>query len=155
MAFLRAADAIDMAMGIEQSGETFYRAVAQKTESASIRALFTDLADQEVKHYQVFSRLSRAVQDHPWMTDDQWDEYQAYLEATVSSALFEGPDKALSAAEHVEDESQAIGMAMAFEKETMLFFYGLQEVVPEADHDLVERIIAEERRHLRRLAAMR
>jgi rubrerythrin len=143
-----------MAMGIEQSGEAFYRAVAGKALSAEMRALFTDLAEQEVKHYQVFAKFAQSVRNQPLMLAEEWDEYQGYLEATVQSALFEGPDKALTAAEGVKDEREAVGMAMGFEKETMLFFHDLRDMVPERDHELIERIIAEERRHLRRLAGM-
>ncbi len=47
MAFLQAADAIELAMGIEKNGEAFYRAVAQKAGSAPVHALFEDLAEQE------------------------------------------------------------------------------------------------------------
>ena len=42
MAFLQAADAVEMAMGIEKNGEAFYRAAARKAQSAPIRVLFED-----------------------------------------------------------------------------------------------------------------
>jgi rubrerythrin len=88
------------------------------------------------------------------MTTEEWDEYQAYLEATVQSALFEGPDRALVAAEEAKDEGEAVRMAMGFEKETMLFFYNLRDIVSDADQQIIDRIIAEEKAHLRRLAGM-
>jgi hypothetical protein len=88
------------------------------------------------------------------MTDEEWDRYQRYLEATVDSTFFEGSDKALSVAEDVEQEQEAIGMAMRFEKETMLFFYDLLDVVPMAGRDVIEKVIAEEKKHVRRLARM-
>ena len=88
------------------------------------------------------------------MLAEEWDQYTAYLQATVRSALFEGPDKALAAAESVQDEREAVGMAMGFEKETMLFFHDLRDMASEKDHDVITRIIAEEKKHLRRLADM-
>lgn len=154
MAFLKAADALEMAMGIETAGETFYRAVAQKAQTLPIRVLFEDLAEQEVNHYKVFSNLSKSVRDKLLMSAEEWDQYQGYLEATVQSSLFEGPDKALAAAEEVTDEKEAVRMAMRFEKETMLFFFNLRDIVTGANQDLVTRIIDEERKHVRRLAAM-
>ena len=113
-----------------------------------------DLAEQEVRHYKVFAKLSKAVRSKPLMTADEWDEYQGYLEATVQSALFQGPDVALAAAEGVTDEKEAVRMAMGFEKETMLFFYNLRDIVPDADQKMIDRIIDEEKAHLRRLAGI-
>lgn len=154
MALLKAADVVELAMGLEQSGETFYRAVARKANSPDVQALLVDLADQEVKHYHVFARLAASVRNRPLMLPEEWDEYLQYLQATVHSALFEGPDKALAAAERVQDEKEALGMAMGFEKETMLFFHDLRDLASEADQEVIAQIIAEERKHLQRLAGM-
>jgi rubrerythrin len=151
---MKTADITELAMELEKSGEAFYRAVAEKADSQAVRDLFVDLADQEVMHYKVFKKLAQSIQDQPFMTDEEWDRYQRYLESTVDSAFFEGPDKALSAAESVEDEQEAIGMAMRFEKETMLFFYDLRDVIPATGQDAIEKVIAEEKKHVRRLAGL-
>jgi len=45
-------------------------------------------------------------------------------------------------------------MAIRFEKETMLFFHDLYDVVPEADKETIGKVIDEEKRHVRRLARM-
>lgn len=154
MPLLKAADIVEMAMGLEKSGEAFYRAVAQKAMSERVQALFDDLAEQEVLHYETFSRLSSTIRNKPLMLDEEWEEYLMYMQATVRSALFEGPDKALAAAEQVRDENEAVAMAMSFEKETMLFFHDLRDMVSESEHAVITRIIEEEKRHLRRLAGM-
>jgi len=154
LALLQAADIVDLAMQLEQSGEAFYRAVAKESKSPQIRSLFEDLADQEVKHYAVFAKLAQTVRDNPLMTDEEWAQYVEYLNATVQSAFFEGPDKALAAAEELTDEKEAVRMAMGFEKETLLFFYDLRDTVSAADRTLVEKVVAEEKSHIRRLAGM-
>jgi rubrerythrin len=43
-------------------------------------------------------------------------------------------------------------MALGFEKDTLLFFYDLREMVSEAEQKAVTGIIREEKTHLRRLA---
>jgi rubrerythrin len=154
MAFFEAADALELAMGIEKNGEAFYRAVLKKTEVAEIRALFEDLAEQEVKHFAVFQKLAKAFQGRPLMGAAEWDEYQKYLQATVQSSLFEGPERALAAADEAQDEKEAIKMAIGFEKETLLFFYNLRDLVTDRDQETIDRIIAEEKSHVRRLAGM-
>ena len=94
------------------------------------------------------------LQDNPLMTDEEWDQYVQYLSATVQSAFFEGPAKALAAAEEVTDEKDAVRMAMGFEKETLLFFYDLRDTVPAADRTFINEVVAQEKTHIRRLAEM-
>jgi rubrerythrin len=154
MALFKAADIVELAMQVEKSGEAFYRAVAGKAQSTESRELFEYLADQEVNHYKVFQRFSQSVQENPFMTDEEWDMYMDYLNGTVQSAFFEGPDKALALAETVTEEQQAINMAIGFEKETLLFFYDLRDRIPDRDRSYVDRIVEEEKRHIRRLAGM-
>jgi rubrerythrin len=154
MAIFKATDVIEMALEIEKSGEVFYRAVAQKSKSPQVQALFEDLAEQEVHHYAAFEKLSKTEWDRSLMPKVEWDQYLMYLQATVQSAFFEGQDKALALAEQVSDEKEALRMAIGFEKETMLFFHDLLDMVSDADQKTVKRIIDEEKSHLRRLAAM-
>ena len=153
MALFQAADIVELAMQVEQSGEAFYRAVAAKVEGQEARDLFEYLAGQEVVHYQVFQRLSQSIHEAPFMTDEEWDLYMDYLNGTVQSAFFEGADKALALANTVTDTQQAINMAIGFEKETLLFFYDLRERIPEKDRPVVEKIVDEEKRHIRRLVS--
>jgi len=153
MALFQAADIVELAMQVEQSGEAFYRAVAAKLEGQEARELFEYLAGQEVIHYQIFQRLSQSVHEAPFMTGEEWNLYMDYLNGTVQSAFFEGADKALALAETVTDARHAIHMAVGFEKETLLFFYDLRERIPTQDRPLVEKIVDEEKRHIRRLVS--
>jgi len=154
MAFLEAADVVDLAMQLEQNGEAFYRAAATKAASPKIRSLFEDLAEQEVQHYEVFAKMRQGARHKALMSDDEWEWYLSYLNNTVDSALFRGPDKALAAAHDVTDEKEAIRLAIGFEKETLLFFYDLRELLSVADQTFVTEIVNQEKGHIRRLAGM-
>jgi rubrerythrin len=151
---LQATDMFELAMQVERSGEAFYRAAAEKVGSHRVRDLFEDLALQEVKHYQFFRSQFESIRGRPLLTAEQWHEYQGYLGATVHSAFFEGPDKALALAGSVHDHREAIRMAIDFEKETLLFFYDLHDIVPNSGKRAVREIVEEERSHIRRLAGM-
>ena len=154
MAIFRATDIVEMALEIEKGGEIFYRTVAQKAKSTEVQALFEDLARQEVLHYAAFEKLSQVSWDRSLMPVDQWDQYLVYLQATVQSAFFQGQDKALSLAQQVTGEEEALRMAIGFEKETILFFHDLRDMVSDADKKIIKRIIDEEKLHLQRLAEM-
>jgi rubrerythrin len=155
MAIFQATDIVEMALELEKSGEVFYRRAAEKVDSDQVRTLFQELADEEQDHYAAFQKLSSATSwDQASVPEMEWDQYMNYLQATIQSAFFEGSEKALALAEEVSDSREALQMAMGFEKETMLFFHDLHDKVSGPDKEIVESIIAEEKKHLHRLANM-
>jgi len=141
-------------MAIEKNGEVFYNAAAAKSDDAEVKMLFEDLAAQEQTHYKVFQKMLGGVGSAPELPAEEYDQYQAYMLAALDNALFAGEDKALALAEKATDRETALRAALGFEKDTMLFFYDLREMVGEADKEAVSRVIGEERKHVRRLASL-
>jgi len=154
MAVFQAGQALEMAMGMEVNGEAFYRAVSEKTDDEALRGLFQELASQERAHYKVFERMAQGVEEAPHMGEQAVEEYEVYVEVALDQAVFRGEDKALRLAERAEDRETALRAAMGLEKDTMLFYYDLREMVDEADREVITDIIREERQHLARLAKM-
>ena len=152
MGIFSAAEAFEMAMQIEQNGEVFYKAVAARATDPSVKTLFQELAAQEQKHYLVFQKMAGTVSGAASPQAPERDEYQAYLQAALDNALFAGPDKALAMAEQARDRQTALRAAIGFEKDTLLFFYDLREMVSVAEQEAITGIIREEKMHLRRLA---
>lgn len=154
MAVLTAAEALRWALEIEKNGEVFYNNVAAKSADPEVKALFEDLAAQERGHYQVFQKMLERVKPDPDLSTVEYDEYQTYLQVALDSALFAGPDKGLTLAKQAQDLETALRAAMSFEKDTLLFFYDLREMVSETQQGTISDIITEEKTHLRRLAKM-
>ena len=155
MAVLTAAEALKWALEIEKNGEAFYNTVAAKSADPEVKALFEDLAAQERGHYQVFQKMLEEVKPEPDLSNVEYDEYQTYLQVALDSALFAGPDKGLTLAKQAQDRETALRAAMGFEKDTLLFFYDLREMmVSEAERGAISDVILEEKSHLRRLAKM-
>ena len=151
MPVFEATDVIEMSLELEKSGEVFYRSVASKAPTGAVSTLFNSLADAELQHYAAFEALSKTIWNSPPMLPEEWTQYMLYLQSTIQSVFFQGSDKALALAEQVTDEKEALKMAMAFEKETLLFFYDLRDMVSESNRTVVGRIIQEEKTHLREL----
>jgi rubrerythrin len=154
MAVLTVAEALEMAMEIEENGETFYNKAAAQSTDTEIKTLFETLAAEERGHYHVFQKMRKELKSVPEPLAEKYDEYQAYLQVELNNALFAGPDKALELAKQAQDRSTALRAEMGFEKDTMLFFYDLREMVREADRETISNVIREEKKHLRRLAKM-
>lgn len=154
MAVFTAAEALNAALRIEQNGEAFYTAAAGKAKDPQVKGLLQELAGWERQHYKTFQELAEQVGEPPALAAPEWEEYNQYLQATLDSALFSGPDKALALAEELENETQAMRMALGFEKDSLLFYYDLREIVPQAQREVVSDIIREEKSHAMRLASM-
>jgi len=151
MPVFEANDVIEMSLELEKSGEAFYRSVSGKVSNEAVSALFDRLADAELEHYAAFEALSKTIWDSPPMLPEEWLQYMLYLQSTIQSVFFLGADKALALAEQVTEEKEALQMAMNFEKETLLFFYDLRDMVSDSNRSVVSRIIQEEKTHLREL----
>ena len=156
MALFTAAEALEIAMEIEKNGEVFYSAVAAGMTDPTLKEIFQELAAQEQRHYQVFQKMAGTVGGaaSPAAPDAERDEYRTYLQATLDNALFAGPDKALALAGQARDRQAALRVAIGFEKDTLLFFYDLRDMVSEAEQKAINGIIQEEKLHLHRLAKL-
>ncbi len=154
MAVFTAVEALNMALQIEKNGEAFYEAAARKVQDGEIRAVMEDLAVQERRHYKAFQKLADRVGEPPTLSAPEWEEYDEYVQIALENALFAGPDKALAMADQVQTAEDALRMALGFEKDTLIFFYDLREMMPADEQDIVTQIIGEEKAHVRRLARL-
>ncbi len=153
MALLTGDEIIEIAMDLEERGETFYTAAASKATTAEIKELFEELAIQEQYHRQTFQKMGRDLV-RSTLTDEQWVQFQAYAGVLLKQRVFEKPDSALGKAVVAQDERDALQAAIGFEEETLRFFRDLREVVRGSDQRAVDRIIGEEEQHVRRLSGM-
>ncbi|WP_243438708.1 ferritin-like domain-containing protein [Fundidesulfovibrio soli] len=151
--FFKAADVAKAAVEIEKKGEAFYRHMAEQTKDEELRDLFIHLAGEEHKHELIFSNLLTrlgSVELPAWSTTE---EYGEYIDALISShTLFDSHSEALMAG--AGDAESGVRVALSFEKDTLLFFVELKELVPDSEKDAVQRCVDEERLHIRKLRAM-
>lgn len=155
MAVFEAAHALEMAMRIEDNGEAFYEAIAEKSDDNGVAELFAELAARERAHYDIFKEMAEATGPPPTPSrEEEIGNYESFLQVALDRAVFAGPDKALRLAEQAEGREAALRAAMGFEKDTLLFYYDLRELVREADRDTISQIIAEEKQHLRQLVKL-
>ncbi len=144
---LSSAEIFDLAKAIEKGGQAYYQTVASSTASPELKELFAHLAAEELKHYRTFEKLAR---DYPQLEVDaeEWSQTSAYIRATSDSRFFVGEDKAISLARTVREPLKAIEIAIAFEKDTLLFFYELLNATPARGREAARAIIEEEKRHV-------
>lgn len=54
-------DIYTFAMQMEKDGETYYRELGEKSRNVGLKRIFTMLADEEVKHFEIIKKLREKV----------------------------------------------------------------------------------------------
>lgn len=133
-----------MALQTEIKGQDFYNAIADRFKNKKdLKDLFVKLALQEKKHEYSFGKLLEAVTEQE---PEGWEDAQNYFRAMVESEFFIGGGKALTAMEKVITESDAVNLALGFEKESILYYTGLKDFV--SDKATIDEVIKEETEHV-------
>jgi rubrerythrin len=153
--FYSPVEVIEMAVKTEESGQKFYTNTAKKTKPKQLSELFLFLAGEEEKHAKVFRGLYRTTKESPQSIPYNFDDVQRYLQAITDSKFFLGSDKALSYISKVKTSQALLDYALAFEKETMLFYLEIGNLMKDKDKKLVDKIVAQEKEHIRKLSAMK
>ncbi|GAF87330.1 unnamed protein product, partial [marine sediment metagenome] len=105
------------------------------------------------KHLKTFQNFYNTLKEKSEMTPYNWEEAKLYLEALVDSKFFSSPEKAINLAKEAKDELEVIYAAIDFEKDTLLFFYQILEMIK--SQELVKKIIEQEKKHILRLSTMK
>ena len=153
--FFSMREVIEMAIAMERSGQAFYQNASKLARENSLKELFQYLAEEEEKHLKTFQDFYNTLKEKPEITPYNWEEAKPYLEALVDSKFFSSPEKAINLAKEAKDELEVIYAAIDFEKDTLLFFYQILEMIKSQEQGLVKKIIEQEKKHIQRLSAMK
>ncbi len=149
-------EVIEMAVQTERGGKLYYETVAAASGDEKLKGLFGWLAEQEEHHIRVFEDIGRTMPARPEDLPYNWDEAVLYLKAITDSRYFLGsPDKALALARTAVTTDEALAHAIGFEKETLLFYLEIREMVKADARSAVEKLIAQEKDHVRQLTEIR
>ena len=145
---------INIAIGIEGRGIVFYDIMTRSTEDAATRDVFQYLVSMEREHVQIFqSMLTEA--DKYQVPETYAGEYAFYLQALVDSAVFSDDMVTSEMATQADSDIKALELAMSAEKDSILFYYEMKEIMPQRAQPVVNKIITEEKSHLRLLSELK
>jgi len=141
---------IEMAKKIEDNGAAFYRMAAEKTTESKAKTLFEDLAKMEDVHKMVFEDFKRFFPGEEWsrMNIDSDNQMITYLQEMADSVVF-NMKKTQKQIDEIRTIDDIFRFAIEREKESVLFYLGIRETVPEKlGKDKIGDIIAEEMKHV-------
>ena len=136
-----------MAERIERNGVDYYDRAAELTEDEGKKAKLRKLADMERSHEQIFAEM-RASQPEERASFDPDGEVGRYLGAIVDGKVFDyrsAPAADLAGKSLVDVYRKAIDL----EKDSIIFYLGIRELVPEKlGNAQMDDIIREEMGHI-------
>jgi len=152
--FFSGSELLEVAVGIERNGMAFYKALADKTGNRDVKGIYNHLAGEEKKHLDIFQGMSDSLgQAKP--PETYTDEYMLYLKSLVDSTVFTNVTEAQQKAEKTSNEVEALDTGIQAEKDSILFYTELQNLVRERDRKVVLNILDEEKKHLRQLSELK
>jgi len=146
---------IEMAVKTEETGYTFYNLASENATSDKLKDLFAYLAKEELKHKEAYLALTDAIGETAQGLPIDWEEMSLYVKAMTDSSFFLGGDKNINLATMSSNEKEAVDFAIGFEKDTLLFFYHLRDIVKETNRPVVDGIINEEKVHIQKLSEIK
>lgn len=139
-----------VAVRIEENGEKFYRKMSEKFQDPEVKQLFTLLANDEIAHKKFYQEVLLKIGDYkPY--ESYSGEYMAYLRSYADRVIFnqEAFEKQLK---EINDVESAIDFAIGAELKSIQYYHEIKELVPKENHQKVDRIIEEERKHFIKLS---
>ena len=144
---------IEMAVQIERNGYAFYHeATKRKDLDDKSREFLAFLRDQELNHEKTFLNLRDDADMQNLELTQDWEMVAAYLKSIVEGRIFNDTDSAIKKAAGATDLKGVLDNAIAFEKDTLLYFHAISDSIKNPKALLVlRRIINEEISHVLRL----
>lgn len=142
-------EVFEMARQIEINGAAFYREAAEAVDSEDHKNFLIELAKMEDDHEKTFENMQKELTagEQTLLVFDPEDENAVYLKALADTRVFFKKEKPGS------DMTQILKSAIQTEKDSIVFYLGMKEMVPEKyGKSRINDIIKEEMSHLKLLS---
>jgi len=146
---------VEIAIEIEKNGVTFYRILAESANMVRLRDLFAYLAEEEKRHITRFEEILESVGGYQISEAYYATQYMGYMKALADERVFRSDVSVAEVADRARTPREAIDIAIGFEKESILFLHEMGELVSGTDGKTIQKLLDEERDHLRQLSAIK
>ena len=148
-------EVIEIVIEIEKNGAAFYGALAKSEDIDRLRELYIYLSREERQHIIRFQEILASVGGYQVSEAYYATQYMGYMKALADERVFKSDVSATEAADGAKSPREAVDIAIGFEKESILFLKELSELIAESDTEVIQKLLDEEREHLKRLSAMK
>ncbi len=142
-------DVFELAEQLERNGAKFYQDSAAKVEDKAVKQLLVKLANMELDHEKTFKQMRSDLAEAEKQSTvfDPEGEAICYLRALADTRIFF--EKEIDA----DSLREILKAAIEAEKDSIVFYLGMREMVPEKlGQDRLDEIVKEEMGHIRMLS---
>lgn len=150
-----AAEVFQLAAEIKERCAAFYAKAQTAIENPEVRELFRSLAREETEHKAKIESLRAKVPADAWKptVSDPDQQLDLYIKMMADQHVFGSVGDLDRRLAEVRTTQDALRLALQIEKDSVIFFLGMQEATCEGqDRDLLALLIKEEQDHVRRLS---
>lgn len=151
-----AEEIFDIAIAIEENGKKFYDEACFLVDNESVRKLFQELAQEEIKHKERFIELKKQIPEDikGEVVYDPNNEITLYLKMMADDHVFRKAESVSEKVASIKDPEDALKMAMQFEKDSIIFFLTMKDHTGDPKgKEMVDLLVKEEQQHLRRISS--
>ena len=145
-------EVIEFAVQIEKNGYAFYDEAAKRKDlDQRSRDFLIYLRDQELNHEKSFLALRTDDDLAELNLAQDWEMVSNYMRAIIEGRIFDSPEAAIKKAAEAKSLLEIVDNAIAFEKDTLLFFHAINDGATNLRCKPPCRIITEEVSHVLQL----
>lgn len=138
---------------IEKEKESYflYKQLSEKVTDKNLKDIFRKLMEQEKYHEAFYEKMLNSIREEQSTGVSEDDEYVAYMKELIEESRSTLPVSALD----LTDLKAVLDYAIAREKDSVLFYTGLKNLVKNSMHEHIDLIIREEVKHMAILTGLK
>ncbi len=147
MSILKIAEILDMGIEKEKKRRDFYGKLKTLYKIPDLVKLFGDLEKWEEEHVARFTKIKEELAKEQDTYQSYQGELENYIHAYLDHRLYYDVDSS-ALKDKLQNPDDALTMAMHFEKDAIIFFTELLDLVHESQKSIIKQLINEEKQHL-------
>jgi rubrerythrin len=125
--------------------------MSRSAENAKVQDLFKSLASMKLTHLATFEKMRDDIEDIDVVVAGDTGEYIAAL---VENNVFNDDLTTSEMVLQADSDEKVFQLARQAEKDSILLYYELRDILPDSVSFLIDSILGEEKRHVRQLNAV-
>ncbi|OFX68526.1 MAG: hypothetical protein A2X12_01270 [Bacteroidetes bacterium GWE2_29_8] len=148
-----ASDIILTALRIEKNGFNFYNHAQKKIEEVNIKNLLIELAKEEQRHADYFQTIEAELKKKQIISYEF--DTEIIINYLADSHVFNKENMGEKLGNSINNAKEALDIALTFEKDTISFFTELGHNLEGEARNVINKIIDEERNHIKKIVLMK
>ncbi len=154
MAKYTAENILKHAMEIEESGQKFYTMLAERLDDARLKKIFSVMARQEIGHYEVYKKMREQQLATPDVVQPEAEPFDYKKHQLLEDRIFNRLD-VVRKTPKINNLGDALVFLIDTEMDVVDYFENARKLVNLQGQALMEKIINEEKSHVKQLVDLR